>query len=211
MSKAAEIGAPTQPLDAFPCMAIDTQVPLYRAGHPDGPWWFNGFSKIDGQTQRFDLRQPHGTCYLATNVETAIREKGRERLLSTGVIPTGLASEWIIYDLTLPVQVRAADTAHGEAVRFGANRELSTVTNPEISCSWAEAFHAASFDGIAYASRFTSQQGWNALALFGDSGAHEWPHANKRNAVQAMVEEGLEFMLSDREGLQIIDPPGRTQ
>ena len=144
-------------------------------------------------------------------METALREKGRERLLSTGVIPTGMASEWIIYDLTLPIQVRAADTAHGEAVRFGANRELSTVTDPEISCSWAAAFHAASFGGIAYASRFTSQQGWNALALFGDSGARDWPHSNRRNAVSAIVEEGLEFMLTDREGLQIIDPPGHAQ
>lgn len=200
------IEPPPPRLNSFPWITVDTDFQLYRAGHPSGPWWFNSARE---DAQRFDLPAPYGTCYLATGVEAAIREKARERISSTGTVTLGFAESWFVYDLRLPSAIRAANTVHENAARFRLTRELFTILDISISCAWAAGFHQAQFGGIAYASRFTTGPGWNALALFGDTGARDdWPYTNRRTGAQAMDEVGIGGLISDREGLEIIDPPG---
>lgn len=196
----------TKDLTNFPKAEGLEGVVYFRVSEHPCPWWFN--SGKGAERQRFDLPAPHGTCYLGKSVETAIREKARERLLSTGTIPLQLIYPWMVYDVMLPSAITAADTSHKEAVDYGANRELATVRDLETSCAWAGALFKAGFEGIVYASRFTSEQGWNAIALFGLAGERTaWPIERKRSALEAMETSSLGHMVSGRRGLRIVPPP----
>ena len=76
------LGAPPAELSRFPRARLTSDTVLYRA-HTRGrsPWWFS--SDLSG---RFDLLAPHGTCYLATDVETALRERFGHELVELGVV-----------------------------------------------------------------------------------------------------------------------------
>lgn len=187
------IGQPTKPLAGFPTVEVADDVPLYRStSTTNSPWWFGS----DG-TQRFDVQPPHGTCYLAIDIETAVRERGRERLLRTGMLSPAFVAGMNIYELRLPATIRAADTTDKTAVKFGANRELAIVDDYSVSNGWAQAFHTEGYEGIAYASRYTSGGQWNALALFGAAGDAGWGHVQKLSGRMALVDGGLTALIQE--------------
>lgn len=187
------IGLPGKPLAGFPEATVPTSTPLYRStSAKNSPWWFGS----DG-SQRFDLEKPHGTCYLGTSIETAIRERGRERLLRTGILSPAFVADMNVYELRLPSAVRAANTSDRVAVRFGANRELGTVEDYAVSCGWAQALHAEGYEGVAYASRYTSGDQWNSLALFGAAGDAGWPFVQKLSGRMALVDAGLKDLIQE--------------
>jgi len=165
----AEPGA--RPLDGFPDWPLTARRRLLR-GHKtaNGPWWF---ASTGGG--RFDLDAPRGTCYVAFDDRTAIRETVGEVLTSGGVITAEFAAERSMSTLRVPTRRRLADTCAESAADFGLTRELCTLTPYELPRRWAAAL-ADPFDGLRYQTRFTTGSGANAAALFGDAGARDdWP------------------------------------
>lgn len=90
--------------------------------------------------------------------------------------------------------LNCANTSDRLATRWGMTRELTTMTGYSITRAWAEAFSLAGFDGIHYASRYTTAAEPNAWALFGDAGAdtaRRFFPAEEIDGVHACREAGL--------------------
>ncbi|NMR28660.1 RES family NAD+ phosphorylase [Crystallibacter degradans] len=205
MSDDRGLGNPPAELTDFPAEQISADRDLYRCvSKPRKPWWFGS----DG-SQRFDLKEPRGTTYVALDIESAIREKLRRRLLEGGILDEVMVDAIELHTLRLPRDGRYANTGSGRAQDFGANRELSTIMDKELTCRWAEAFADAGFDGIFYASRFTSPMECNSLAVFGDAGERTWP-SEPMAGRQAIRRSGLVRMVARSpfaRGADIKEPP----
>lgn len=160
-----------RPLDGFPAWTLTPRRRLVR-GHraAKGPWWF-----ASSGGGRFDLPPPRGTCYVAFDDRTAIRETVGEVLAVGGVVAAEFAAERVLSTLRIPARRRLADTCAESAADFGLTRELCTLTPYDVPRRWAAAL-AGGFDGLRYQTRFTTGAGANAAALFGAAGARDgWP------------------------------------
>jgi RES domain len=146
---------------------------LYRAHKANAaPWWFS--SNGGG---RFDLRRPHGTCYLASDAEAAVRERWGEDLLALGYVPRKLAEATEVSQLRVPTGGRVADLCSAAAAHFGVMREINTTGRYVITQAWAKALGPLGerLLGVRYQPRLSSDsRGW-ALGLFGNSGDAGWP------------------------------------
>ena len=163
---------PALPLKDFPGCEVTTAQKLIR-GHSaaNGPWWFS--SSGGG---RFDLTPPRGTCYLAFDEVTAIRETVGEALATTGIITDTFAATRQLSTLVVPHDHRVADTCADRAADFGLTLELASMTPYAVPQEWASAFDAVSFGGLRYQTRFTTGPTPNAVALFHEAGeAAAWP------------------------------------
>ncbi|WP_137725804.1 RES family NAD+ phosphorylase [Prescottella subtropica] len=162
---------PARPLAGFPDSVLTAAQPLVR-GHraANGPWWF-----ASSGGGRFDLTPPRGTCYLALDETTAIRETVGEALASAGVISAEFAAERALSQLAVPRDHLLADTCAEEAANFGLTRELATMTPYAVPQEWAATFDGAGFDGLQYQTRFTTGPHPNAVGLFGEAGETAWP------------------------------------
>ncbi|MEN0135048.1 MAG: RES family NAD+ phosphorylase [Rhodococcus sp. (in: high G+C Gram-positive bacteria)] len=160
----------TRTLTGFPGWRLTGRRQVYR-GHrvSNGPWWFS--SSGGG---RFDLAAPRGTCYVAFDETTAIRETVGEALASLGVIAHDFAADRMVSTLRVPGTHDLADTCADEAAGFGVTRELCSMTPYDVPRAWAAAFDAG-FDGIRYQTRFTTGEAANAAAVFGPAGEVSWP------------------------------------
>jgi len=166
------LGAPPAELSRFPRARLTSDTVLYRA-HTRGrsPWWFS--SDLSG---RFDLLAPHGTCYLATDVETALRERFGHELVELGVVSFEAAARTEVSALRVPVTRWVANTCARAAASFGMTREISTASDYALTQAWASALYATGRQtGIRYQTRFTTAAAANAAALFGDAGQQDWP------------------------------------
>lgn len=154
---------PPDDLTGFPATPL-TGRPWHRA-HTVGrnPWWFNH----DGQG-RFDLRPPRGTCYLASSIESAVRERLGPTLARANVISADEADR--MHVSRLRTQGTAADTTVQQATRFGVTRELGTITPYRLPQRWAEALRDTGYDALVYWPRFSPGATHHALAAFGDAG-----------------------------------------
>lgn len=161
---------PARPLRNFPSCELTTVQPLIR-GHQaaNGPWWFS--SSGGG---RFDLTPPRGTCYLAFDEDTAIRETVGAALATAGVITSDFAATRRLSTLTVPHAHQLADTCAAKAADFGLTRELASMTPYSVPQEWAAAFDAT-FSGLRYQTRFTTGPHPNAVGLFGPAGEADWP------------------------------------
>ncbi len=165
------VRAPQGPLGEFPRWRARTDRVFYRAHRAAvGPWWFSSSG-----AGRFDLPPPHGTCYLATDALTALREAAGSRLTALGTIDVAFATERCVSALRLPTGRWLADSCHRSAALFGLTRELCTITPYDVPHQWAAAFHADGFAGVRYESRFTTQSRPNSAAVFGATGEASWP------------------------------------
>jgi hypothetical protein len=159
---------PPNDFDGFPEYQLRKGRRLFRAHRVGvGPWWFA--SNNEG---RFNLDLPSGTCYLATDPETALRERLGRDMVRLNVVSAGWAAETEVSRLANQVGGRLADTCHEHAVRYGVTREIATHTGRKYvkTRKWAEAFHTRKLRGIRYESRFTTVAKPNAIALFDDAG-----------------------------------------
>ena len=156
------IGEPPEDLTDFPTLSL---AGLWFRAHTagNGVWWFSS----DG-TGRFDLAEPHGTCYLGSSVGVAVRERLGRRLAS-GPVPIAVADQMLVSRVRL--RSRAADLTTRAAERFGVTREISTITPYDLPQRWATALHAASHRGIRYWPRFALGADDLAVAQFGGAGA----------------------------------------
>lgn len=200
-----------QDLTGFPPATLTTSTPLWR-GHrrtlPDGrvcgPWWF---SSTGG---RFDLPAPDGTCYLAYDEQTAVRETIGDTLTAGQALPAVFADERVVSALRLPSPITAADTCHSDAVQHGLTREISTVTPYGLPQRWAAEFHAAGHGGIQYQTRFTTTPAANAAAVFGPGGDAGGPADASPEPFAAAAQRAGITITGPPRNVRIIDPPAST-
>ncbi|WP_336879568.1 RES family NAD+ phosphorylase [Rhodococcus globerulus] len=196
------LGSPTRTLHLFPGRTLTTAQKLHR-GHStgNGPWWF-----ASSGGGRFDLNPPRGTCYLAYDELTAIRETVGAPLANTGVITHAFSADRQLSTLTVPHDHRLADTCAEEAADFGLTRELASMTPYAIPQEWAAAFDAT-FTGIQYQTRFTTGAKPNAVGLFGEAGEAPWlVDPNPEPFTAAAQRNGFTIVRPPRT-VRIIPPP----
>jgi hypothetical protein len=183
------LGSPPD-VSGFPRSRLRTDQLLYRA-HTVGisPWWFS--SDLTG---RFDLLPPNGTCYLATDVSTALRERFGHDLVRQGVVTFEAAARTAVSRVRVPAARWLANTCSPRAASFvGMTREIGTCPDYELPQAWAAAFFATGrHTGIRYQTRFSTGAGANAVALFEDAGQGDWAvDPSPTGGVQACVTVGI--------------------
>lgn len=193
------LGKPPANLSTFPRSRLLHRDLLYRA-HTAGrsPWWFS--SDLSG---RFDLIQPNGTCYLATDVISALRERFGHDLVRQGVVTFKTAAKTQVPTLQVPSTRYLAKTCAPAAANFGMTREIGTCPSYNIPQAWAKAFFdGGKHSGIRYQSRFSTGAASNAVALFDVAGQQDWPtDPHPVQGVQACTNEGI----------TVVNPPTRRQ
>ncbi|SDO94172.1 RES domain-containing protein [Pedococcus dokdonensis] len=164
------LGLPPASLAGFPAYAVGADTDLFRAhARALGPWWFGN----DG-AGRFDLRPPRGTCYVALDPLSALRERLGPVLGGSAAVPEGVLEECVVSRLRLPVSREVADTQHRGAAAFGVTRELESTVPYAVPQAWAQAFDDAGLGGVRYGPRFTPGDS-SAVALFDEQGTADWP------------------------------------
>lgn len=192
---------PPADLTGFPTAPVTGQA--WCRAHTVGrnPWWFS-----HDDSGRFDLTHPDGTCYLASSIETAVRERlgptlGRANMISIDEADRMLVSR-------LPAQGAAADTTDQQTTSFGVTRELSTITPYDLPRRWAAALHDTGHDGLVYWPRFSPGASHRALALFGAAGVDDTrgvdpaPIGGRSAAAHAEI-----VVVGVPRGLTTVDPP----
>lgn len=196
------LGPPPASLAGFPAHPIGVAVDLFRAHHRDlGPWWFGN----DG-SGRFDLPAPRGTCYVATDALSALRERLGPVLGGAHAVPESLLESAVVSRLRVPAPREVADAQHRDASHFGVTREIESTVPYAVPQAWARAFDAAGFGGVRYGPRFTPGDA-SAVALFGDEGAADWQVDPAPVAAQQVP--GAPTALPDprRGDLTVVRPP----
>jgi hypothetical protein len=210
MSKSRQRPALRRPppdLSRFPRSRLLPSALLYRA-HTVGrsPWWFS--SNLSG---RFDLIQPNGTCYAATDVAAALRERFGHDLVRQGVVTFQTAARTQVSTVRVPAQRWLANTCSSAAANFGMTREIGTCPSYGIPQAWAAALLAGGkHSGIRYQARFSTGAVPNAAALFDDAGQHNWPtDPHPVDGVQACTDVGITVAHRPTpRQVRIVPPPG---
>lgn len=168
----ADLALPEPPSGpfAFPSTEFPPGVPLFRAHNPDlGVWWWGSAPRDPRDGGRHDLPDPDGTCYLALDAQTALRERLAKALLSVKVIGATEVASTALTQVEVPWEVKAADTASIDAEGI-ITRELATTSDYGLTQRWAAAFHRIGMDAVLAESRFTSRVDATSFALFGKAG-----------------------------------------
>ena len=164
------LGPPPASVAGFPAYPVAVEADLFRAhGRELGPWWFGN----DG-AGRFDLTTPRGTCYLALDPLSALRERLGPVLGGSQAVPESLLDETVVSRLHLSAARDVADAQAAGAAAFGVTRELESMVPYAVPQAWARAFDDAGLGGVRYGPRFTPGDS-SALALFDAEGAADWP------------------------------------
>lgn len=206
-------------LTNFPSVKLDGTAELFRAvkfvrPNPRGAWWFSFIEaggKVDG---RFDLPETDGTCYLAMDIQTAIREKIGRGICQAMLVPQSMVDAMEVVELRLPGQYLLADTGHEAAANWGAIRELGASSGSyRLTSRWASAFRASGFSGILYGSRLTSISSPTAVALFGYFKGRKWVEGSRMSGQQAFEKAEIGHLIgpiasSSSVSVRIETPPG---
>lgn len=200
------VGPPPTDLTGFPRWRL-RRGSVWRRAHraENSPWWFS--ADFSG---RFDLTAPAGTCYLAADIATALREKFGHALVRQGAISFEAAAPVRVSRLRMPVGRQLADLCAEAAAGFGATRELGSCAEYATPQAWAAALQAE-LGGIRYQTRFTTGARPNAVALFDEAGERDWPRDSAPlPGVSACEQVGIKVIRRPaRRELRIIEPPPR--
>jgi hypothetical protein len=136
---------------------------------------------------RFDLPEPHGTCYLAVDPLAALLELlGPER--TGGVVSSALLVERRVRELLIPDEIAVADTTSRRASGFGITAEIGTIVPYERPQAWAHRLHQADFQGIVYWLRHDPARA-EGIALFGPHGERKsWKRGRERTISRGLIE-----------------------
>jgi len=191
------LGPPPADFTGFPHWTLPSTRALYRIHRRDrGPWFFD-----NGPSGRFNLSDAFGTCYLALAPEGAFLETlGRQgRLIDRAEVARRALST-----LYVPRAMVLANAGHARARAFGITAGISAIEEPDRGStrSWAEAFHAAGFQGIRYHVSHDPSQRAIGVALFGPAGEADWP----TGAAEPIDSRLLQFVRR-RYGLVVLPTP----
>ncbi|KAA0973024.1 RES domain-containing protein [Paeniglutamicibacter gangotriensis] len=191
----------------------------------NGPGWFATVTSFDAVVGgRFDLVVPDcesttdvdiddngevrdiGTLYCSNDVEAALRERlganfaCRRFIAATDLHDTQMS---IIYTHESNLGTCMADTVN--APPDVLTREISTMSDYEVTRAWATSFYETGFDGLAYEPRSTPGRDRIAFAVFGPAGPNtnlKWsPHPKWWHEV---VDKGILFVQISGEKATII-------
>ena len=191
------LGPPPADLTGFPRWTLPTTRAVYRIHRLDrGPWYFD-----NSPSGRFNLAGEVGTCYLALAPQGAFLETlGRQgRLIDPAeVARRGLST------LHVPRSMVVANTGHARARAFGITAGISALEEPDrrTTRGWAEAFHAAGFEGIRYRVSHDPSQRAIGVAVFGPAGEADWPATPAQP-----IDGGLLALVRRRYGLVVLPTP----
>jgi hypothetical protein len=164
-----------------------------------GAWYFASHTAAVVGGGRFDLTNPHGTCYLATTEQGAVNECIGPEVAERGWVDADLVEGRVLSTLDLPWEVRAADMTSARAPSFRITNEIHSTGDYQTTQAWAQTLHDNDFGGVHYELRFTPGRS-RGLALFSDGGAPATKPAgdpdpsNLREVVEAR-------------GIEVVDPP----
>lgn len=158
-------------LEGFPVARLQQGRTVLRSHRKTlSPGWRASVTDVtDADGGRFDLASPNGTLYVADDVETAVRERIREKFDGPQTVSATLAGEFEVSVIAVDGTVDCADVSSGNAARYGVTRQIETTEDYTVTHAWAEAFHQTGYRGVRYGSRFTSGPA-RAWALFGKAG-----------------------------------------
>ena len=163
--------------DDFPYATVDASWGQWWRNHNlAGAWWFASSDDPNVKAEdvgRLDLPRPHGTCYMAWQATTTALEAMRLEGLTPAEVQAAAAQRHMsAMDLEPWYGKLIADFTSDRLLALGVPllREISRAE----ARPWAEASHAAGFDGILYALHRDPEHR-PGLALFGRAGAMEKP------------------------------------
>ncbi len=173
-------------LEDFPRSKLDPATPLWRVvskGH--GPWWFS--SSLTG---RFDLPEPDGTCYLATDQLSAVLEVfGPHR--SGGLIAAEELARRRLHRLRVPWPCSLADLTSRQAAGFGLTLEVHSLPRYDLTQAWARSLRDGGAAGLLYLARHDPAAG-ECVALFGPSGEKaDWDRGQEMSPGEPWLIEQL--------------------
>lgn len=176
------LSSPPSHLEEFPSRLLPAGFRVFRVVRKGkGPWWFG--STLEG---RFDLPEPHGTCYLAVEPLAALLELlGPER--TGGVVAAGFFAERRVRELQVPDEITAADVTSRRASGFGVTAEIGTLVPYGRPQAWALRLHQANFQGIVYWLRHDPARS-EGVALFGPHGERKaWKRGRERAVSRELI------------------------
>ena len=176
-----------------------------RAGPSSGAWWFT--STPDG---RFDLEAPKGTCYLASDATSALRERLGPTLSGVSSVEAADVDGVAVSRLPIPRGRDFADTTAGDAVKIpGLTREICTVVDYDLTRAWAAWFDKHHCGGVRYSARHTTAVGSLSYALFGKAGTRTTRPREVLDAREVAAAAGLQIVPDDvpDADIDVIDVP----
>lgn len=154
---------------------------------------------------RFDLPEPEGTCYLATDEITALLEVlGPD--LESGAVSSDLLKNRRLRKLYLAREQSLSDLTSREAVRFGITSEIGTIVPYGCPQAWAAKLRAEGSPGVVYWARYDPARN-ETVALFG---LHGERRAWKKGREQAISNKLIERLHMEC-GIEVIDVPSADQ
>jgi hypothetical protein len=191
------LAPPPDDLSGFPRWTLSPVPALYRIHRGDrGPWYFDS-----GAFGRYNLAGRWGTCYLAQAPEGAFLETlGRQGRL---IDPAEVARR-VLSTLHAPHALHLANVGHARSRAFGITAGISAVEEVDRRTTrrWAEAFHAAGFDGVRYRVSHDPSQRVIGIALFGPAGEAAWPAPSA-----GPISSSLLALVRRRYGLIVLPTP----
>jgi hypothetical protein len=175
-------------LIGFPSAAPPASLArVCQTGHPT--WWFS----CDG-SGRFDLSQPEGTCYFATDEYAALREASR-----LGPVTPGWIAARQLREVAPPnPDARLAATTRKGAGNHGVTTEIATLVPYDLTRRWAAAFRKNGFDGIRHQLRHDQRARPSGVSWFGPAGVGAHPGG----ASTPLTPERMQ-----RAGVHVLPPP----
>lgn len=184
-------------LTGFPVRRFSVTGQLFRIVRRGcGPWWFGNSMK-----GRFDLPEPEGTCYLATDEISALLEVIGPNL-ERGSVSLDFLNARSLRKLELPEELDLSDLTSREAVRFGITGEIGTLVPYDLPQTWAAALRTLGSPGLAYWPRHDPAR-TVSVVLFGPQGERKrW-----RKGREIPVAQDLIRRLREECGIEVLDVP----
>lgn len=128
--------APDLSLDwrTFPRSGLPVGRRLYRAARHT-PWWFCACGGC-----RFDLDEPRGTCYLATDPVSGLLESIGPEWATGRPLTRAFVTGRTVHALDLPQRVTLANLTSRKAIGFRVTNELSDMTPYDVPHAFATLF-----------------------------------------------------------------------
>lgn len=193
----------------FPRKTLRAGTTWYRQ-HTDlpenadrGVWYFASHDSGVVGGGRFDLTDPHGTCYLASTELGAVNECLGPEYARRGWVDADVVAKRVLSRVNLPAETKGADVTSVRAATFRVTNEVATTDRYDITQAWAQLLHDSGYGGIYSTLRFTPGAA-RGLALFGTAG------------VPTLMPAGDPTPTSVREyvagcGIEVIDPPALSE
>ena len=156
----------------FPTNKLDANSPLYRlykhisrAPEIRTGWFFSSIGA--SRTGRFDLPQPHGTCYFSTGKFGAWSETFR----GAAIVNRADVDCRTLLTATRSIKLGFADMADRAATGFGVTLDDFSGDDYTRPQAWALAFHAAKLGGVIALLRHDPSGLTRNVGVFGKSGS----------------------------------------